>query len=165
MIFIIGGYAQGKLDYVKKAYRVRDENVYSGYMPELTNDHALSDSVVSSDKTVSPEGAALTDEAVSPDSVAPSDGIVSEDMIVVAEFNRIAEHNIKQGIDTMEIVEQLINNYSNCIIISDEIGNGIVPMEQEERMLREEIGRLQIQIAKQADEVVRVICGLGQRIK
>lgn len=141
MIFIIGGYAQGKLDYVKKAYGVRDENVYSGYMPELTNDHALSDSV------------------------APSDGVVSEDMIVVAEFNRIAEHNIKQGIDTMELVEQLINNYSNCIIISDEIGNGIVPMEQEERMLREEIGRLQIQIAKQADEVVRVICGLGQRIK
>ena len=51
------------------------------------------------------------------------------------------------------------------IVISDEVGNGIVPVDGFEREWREWVGRLLIRLAKQADRVERVICGLGQRIK
>ncbi len=53
----------------------------------------------------------------------------------------------------------------NCIIISDEIGNGIVPVEAFEREYRERTGRILIQLAQKAEEVERVICGIGQKIK
>ena len=52
-----------------------------------------------------------------------------------------------------------------CVIISDEIGNGIVPVDAFERDYRERTGRMLITLASQADEVVRVICGIGQKIK
>lgn len=53
----------------------------------------------------------------------------------------------------------------NCIIISDEVGNGIVPVEPFEREYRERTGRILVELAKRAEGVVRVVCGIGQRIK
>ena len=50
-------------------------------------------------------------------------------------------------------------------MISDEIGNGIVPMDAFEREYREQTGRILIELAKEAEEVIRVICGIGQKIK
>ena len=51
------------------------------------------------------------------------------------------------------------------IIISDEIGCGIVPEDSEERLWREETGRCLCDIAKRCDEVWRVFCGIGIKIK
>ncbi len=56
-------------------------------------------------------------------------------------------------------------NCPNCVIISDEIGNGIVPVDAFERTYRERTGRILVQLAGQAEEVERVICGVGQKIK
>ena len=53
----------------------------------------------------------------------------------------------------------------NWVIIADEIGNGVVPMEQSDRVWRETTGRILIELAKEADEVHRVVLGIGQRIK
>ena len=38
-------------------------------------------------------------------------------------------------------------------------------IDKTERDFREWIGRVQVLLAKEADEVIRVICGIGQRIK
>ena len=51
------------------------------------------------------------------------------------------------------------------MIICDEIGNGIVPLDAFEREYREHTGRILIELAGKADEVVRIICGIQQRIK
>ena len=58
-----------------------------------------------------------------------------------------------------------IRDSPDCIIISDEIGNGIVPMEHEEREYRELTGRLLCELANKADRVERIVCGIGERIK
>ena len=50
-------------------------------------------------------------------------------------------------------------------IICDEVGNGIVPMDAFEREYRERLGRFLIEVAKRADRVERIMCGIGQRIK
>ena len=50
-------------------------------------------------------------------------------------------------------------------IICDEVGNGIVPMDAFEREYREQTGRILIELAKEAEEVIRVICAIGQKIK
>ncbi len=51
------------------------------------------------------------------------------------------------------------------IIVTDEIGYGIVPMDPWERAYREGVGRVCTALAKESEEVYRVICGLGTRIK
>lgn len=51
------------------------------------------------------------------------------------------------------------------IVICDELGNGIVPIKKQERIWREQTGRLMIELAKQAERVERILCGLGQRLK
>lgn len=51
------------------------------------------------------------------------------------------------------------------VIVSEEIGSGIVPMDAFLRAWREETGRIQCSLASQASEVWRVVGGIGQRIK
>lgn len=51
------------------------------------------------------------------------------------------------------------------ILITDEIGCGIVPLDPFERRYRECVGRTCCILAQEAREVWRVVCGLGQKIK
>lgn len=59
----------------------------------------------------------------------------------------------------------LFSQNPGCIVISDEVGCGIVPVDAFERQWRELTGRACCQLAEQAEQVWRVTCGLGQRIK
>lgn len=51
------------------------------------------------------------------------------------------------------------------IIISNEIGSGIIPMERADRIWREETGRACCSIAGNSDIVVRMCCGIPTVIK
>ena len=64
-----------------------------------------------------------------------------------------------------EGISSYIDLHPDSVIVCDEIGNGIVPIEREERRWREETGRLLCKIAKRAECVERVLCGLPERIK
>ena len=46
-----------------------------------------------------------------------------------------------------------------------EVGSGVVPIDKAQRAQREAAGRLAILLAQQAQEVVRVFCGIPTRIK
>lgn len=50
-------------------------------------------------------------------------------------------------------------------VVMNEVGNGIIPMEAGQRRYREAVGRFGCLAAAAADEVVRVFCGLGTKIK
>lgn len=51
------------------------------------------------------------------------------------------------------------------VVIATEVGGGVVPMEQEERICRELAGRLNCLLAERAETVVRVFCGLPLVLK
>ena len=51
------------------------------------------------------------------------------------------------------------------ILIMTDVSQGIVPMEPELRAFREMNGRLMLRLAAEADEVHRVFCGMGKRVK
>lgn len=53
----------------------------------------------------------------------------------------------------------------DIIIISEEIGYGIVPVDSFERRFREQVGRICTELAAHSDRVDRVICGIGMMIK
>ena len=51
------------------------------------------------------------------------------------------------------------------IVVCDEVGCGVIPLEKRDRQAREAIGRLCVLLAKNADRVVRVIAGIPTVIK
>lgn len=125
MILVLGGYAQGKLQYIKNNYDIEESKIYDAQMPENSN-------------------------------ACP---------IVINNLNEWARDMYNKNIDATERLEVVLTLNPNCIIISDEIGNGIVPIDPVQRGFREWMGRLQIELASRADEVVRITCGIGQKIK
>lgn len=131
MILIIGGFAQGKLHYVKQRYvhceDGREVTVLDGTLELPTETGAL--------------------------------------QVIVNHLQSYIREQLRQGTDPEGMIENFGKEHPDCILICDEIGNGIVPMEAEERTYRERTGRILEQLAAQADEVVRVVCGIGQKIK
>lgn len=83
----------------------------------------------------------------------------------IFRLNDAAEKPFTSGKTPANWLEELLAEDPERIFLSDEVGNGIVPMEKSEREFREWIGHLQIEAARRADEVIRVICGLGQKLK
>lgn len=63
------------------------------------------------------------------------------------------------------LVQSLADEGAGRILVTDEIGCGIVPVEYFERIYREETGRICCLAASRASQVWRVCCGIGQRIK
>lgn len=55
--------------------------------------------------------------------------------------------------------------WQDKILIMTDVSQGIVPMEPELRAFREMNGRLMLRLAAEADEVHRVFCGIGKRVK
>lgn len=135
MTLIIGGYAQGKLTTVLNDIKDH-KNVTILDAPDFNAD------------------ASCTAEPAQ--------------TIIVNHFHLWVKEALKEGRSPQqEILAFLDTNEDKAeiIIISDEIGNGIVPMDAFERDYREQTGRILIELAKRADEVERVICGLKQKIK
>ena len=63
-------------------------------------------------------------------------------------------------------LEALADELAACeIVIASEIGCGIVPPDPAEREAREAAGRLSCLLARRAETVVRVGCGLPQVLK
>lgn len=50
-------------------------------------------------------------------------------------------------------------------VICDEVGCGVVPLERKDRERREAIGRLCCQLAREAQAVYRLQCGLATQLK
>ena len=134
MKLIIGGRAQGKLNYVLQNMTDENYQIYDGVFPdegELFN---------------------LTRK---------------NECLIVNHFHKWVNKELKENRNPEEKLKAFLERATdiNCVIISDEIGNGIVPVDAFEREYRERTGRMLIKLAEPADEVVRVICGIGQKIK
>jgi adenosyl cobinamide kinase/adenosyl cobinamide phosphate guanylyltransferase len=127
MKLVIGGYAQGKLNYVLGKYDVKASKILDGELPV---------------------------------NIEEKSGTV----VINHLHNWVKKKIANDGCPEKEIID-FVENYPDCVIISDEVGNGIVPIEAFEREYRERTGRILVELAKKAEEVERVICGIGQKIK
>jgi len=51
------------------------------------------------------------------------------------------------------------------VVICNEVGSGVIPVDREERLGREAVGRLCVRLALEASAVVRMVCGIPTVIK
>ena len=66
---------------------------------------------------------------------------------------------------TREQPDLSADDIPDCIVICDELGCGVVPLDYEDRAWRERTGRLCNKLAQRADHVDRVFCGIPMKLK
>lgn len=64
-----------------------------------------------------------------------------------------------------DLAERLIQGNPKLVIVTDEIGYGLVPVEEEARNFRERTGRICTKLAEHCESVERIVCGLPTRIR
>ena len=110
MRLVLGGVAQGKRNYVKTAYHISENDIFSGENAELEQ---LC-------------GAKAVDK-----------------------FHLWVRRKVKEQADVPKLTETFIKKNPDCIV----------------REYREQVGRMQVILAKSSESVERVICGIAQKIK
>ena len=140
MELYIGGFAQGKLEYVKRRY---NENQKTEKLFVKVIDCADSHYKKMLSETEC-------------------------DVLILNHLHLWVRDLLDEGMEEEKIQTTIlswIKSNPDAIVICDELGNGIVPIKKQERIWREQTGRLMIELAKQAERVERILCGLGQRLK
>ncbi len=84
---------------------------------------------------------------------------------ILNHFHLLIRRLLKEGRNPAVFAEQVLAENPGIWIICDEVGMGIVPADAFEREYRETVGRCCCDLAKDAEQVVRIICGIGERIK
>lgn len=114
MVLIVGGMAQGKLDFARRALGV----------------------------------------------ASWSEGVLGEENCV---------HGLHQAIRALEAPEEAVAAWVEAhpagVLICDEVGCGVTPLDREDRAWREKVGRICCALAQQAQAVYRVYCGLEVKLK
>lgn len=83
----------------------------------------------------------------------------------VLGFHLFIRKELKAGRDVSGLAERMIRENPEVILVSDEIGYGVVPIDAFDRAYREAVGRVCTRLAEFSDRVVRVVCGIGTVIK
>lgn len=153
MLLVIGGSFQGKLEYVKEQYKNTGRELLSEEIADgdslalrLSDDKWQQIKVVHGLHLFVYQQLKKQLEAVKAGSAA----IPLPDALAAA-----CERQLKE----------LLAANAELVLICDEVGYGIVPLDETERCYREAVGRLLCSLAKQADGMVRIVGGLPIRIK
>lgn len=143
MILIIGGRAQGKREFAKTRFSLSDDEIYT--VPQTGND-------------------SLNDEEI-PETVSPETELSKGNFRAIDGYHRAIYEQLRRGENPETAFSNLLKQYPHIILVADEVGMGIVPIEKNERDYRDAVGHVLTLAAASSDEVYRVIAGLGQRVK
>ena len=83
----------------------------------------------------------------------------------VDHFHLFVRRWLQEGKTPQELIRAILDKNRDLIIVCDEIGCGLVPTDAFEREYRESVGRICTQLVEYADEVYRVTCGIGGRLR
>ena len=126
MILIIGGAFQGKKEYAKKTFGLKEEEFA--------------------------DGACCGEEELCQANA-------------VFHLHEFVRRCLKEGRDIGGMAERILQKNPSVILLCNELGSGVVPVEAFDREWREATGRLCCRLAAEAEEVHRVVCGIGMVIK
>lgn len=72
---------------------------------------------------------------------------------------------VREGREAADFFKGNKDLWQDKVLILTDVSQGIVPMDKELRAFREMNGRLMLYLAAEAEEVVRVFCGIGKKVK
>ncbi len=85
----------------------------------------------------------------------------------IYDFHMLIQRMLQNDRDlsAKEFAEKLILENTELIIVSNEVGYGLVPVDAFDRTWREVTGRVCTELAAFSDEVTRVVMGIGIPLK
>ncbi|WP_195978049.1 bifunctional adenosylcobinamide kinase/adenosylcobinamide-phosphate guanylyltransferase [Blautia luti] len=83
----------------------------------------------------------------------------------ILDFQEYIRKELKEGRDVTKLAQKLIDGNPDIIIVSQEVGYGVVPVDAFDRKYREAVGRVCTKLAAYSRKVTRVVCGIGTVIK
>lgn len=83
----------------------------------------------------------------------------------VLDFQEYIRRELKEGRDVSDLAERIIAGDPKLVIVSQEVGYGVVPVDAFDRKYREAVGRVCTKLAAYSSRVTRVVCGIGTVIK
>ena len=125
MDLITGGIYQGKLEYAKKYYGLKEDDIF-----------------ICKDK----EGIDFSKRCIAG----------TEDFVLSC---------IRTGRDSLACFKEHEDEWQDAVIIMRDIFCGVVPIDPEMRLWRDECGRLLTYLSGNAKTVTRLFCGIAQTIK
>lgn len=87
------------------------------------------------------------------------------DALILEDFHEAVQEAMQRGEDARAFAQRMIAAHPEAVIVANEVGAGVVPVQAQERAFREAVGRALCVIAQEAQQVTRVVCGIGVRIK
>jgi adenosylcobinamide kinase/adenosylcobinamide-phosphate guanylyltransferase len=84
--------------------------------------------------------------------------------VVIAGIEKWLAKTDLPEVEAIDYVLETVMGRDTIIILTD-IGRGIVPMDAQQRQLRDTCGRLYQRLIAEADEVTRIWYGLAQNLK
>ena len=114
------------------------------------------------------QGKAAYAKAQFPDVDWKFGGEITEEELLKAAgvlgFQEYIRKALKAGEDLTGLAEKLAQQ-DPVILVSEEVGYGIVPADAFERQYREAVGRVCTALAAKSRRVTRVVCGIGTVLK
>ena len=82
-----------------------------------------------------------------------------------SDFHETIREAVQKGEEPRSFGRRMVREHPDAVIVANEVGAGVVPIRAEDRAFREAVGRALCIIAQEAETVIRVVCGIGTRIK
>lgn len=123
---IIGGYCQGKLEYVHRQEQKTGEMIFDGAADDISR---------------------------------------AEQYRILNRVHLLIRRLMDEQLDAELFLRQYISRHPDAVLICDEVGSGIIPLEKKDRLWREQVGRIMCSLVQEAGEVQRICCGIPQRLK
>jgi len=83
----------------------------------------------------------------------------------IFHFHEYIRRSLREGRDVSRLAEEIVRRNPELVIVVNELGSGVVPVDSFDREYRETVGRICCALAGEAREVHRVVCGIGMVIK
>ena len=83
----------------------------------------------------------------------------------IFHFHEYVRNMMAKGHACSNLAQTILDKNKDIVIVTNELGYGVVPIDAFDRSFRERTGRICTVLASEAEEVYRVICGLGVKIK
>ena len=87
---------------------------------------------------------------------------------IVSQYHLYLRRRMQEGADEEILLQEtkdFCKEHPNAIVVTEEVGCGVVPMDSFERTWREVCGRASVILAERSEQVYRLICGIPQRLK
>lgn len=83
----------------------------------------------------------------------------------IVHFETFIKRQMVSGREINQLPEMIIKYNPEIVIVTSEVGYGLVPMDAFDREFREQTGRICTRLGELSSQVDRVVCGIGTALK